>query len=697
MKKFIRILSLIMVLALSIGVIGCDSCSDNENENENNIAEAEYTGVHQFNVTETNDYIVKDGKTDYVLVFPSKDNKYSENKIAKDEFLNFFREATGITMPSMMDTGNLTWNENSKYISIGENSLTKQAGIDVNAVDLNSRGVRIETRGKTVFLYGNREEGNINAVYDFMQLEFNYESYWVDVYDLDTGVKNLKLKNYDVTDIPDIQSVDSSLRSQLTTWSEHYSEDSRLFGYRQRRPNDAKKYAIPAFTPNGQGAMDMHNIFYLLPKEVYMDAHPSWYSTDATSVGHNENISKPNLTGQLCFTARGIAEEYQLMVKEMAEGVKRSIIAYSPSSAPYSQYIPITINDGGFVCGCSACAAMKVKYTSESTGADGCDSAAVIIFMNDVSEIVDAWLATDEGKPYDREGGLKYCFFAYGAYNDCPVKYDEDLGKYVPIDEKVALNDSVMVWLCDQQSRAENMYQNNQKSEELREYYQKWNDITDSVRMYTYSLLNYANVFDFNDFVNRYNSEYFRYLQTMNVVNLFDNDFSGNYAAASFGLLRNYLVSELSWNANQNDNELIEKFFKAMYKDGWQEMYQVFENLRLLKSSLSNNNDKNVPDTSSTYTRQFIENQLNLIEQARIKNEKYKTIDPELYEKLMLYINLEWMTPTYYVLEYYTSNYSADEVYEMKRQFKQTGNKMRFLVTRNLSSTWDELYKDYPD
>lgn len=66
--------------------------------------------------------MVKDGKTSYKVVVPEIETQ--SVSYAKSELSRFFKEATGIDLKFVKDTG-LTHNAENRYISLGDTSLYK--------------------------------------------------------------------------------------------------------------------------------------------------------------------------------------------------------------------------------------------------------------------------------------------------------------------------------------------------------------------------------------------------------------------------------------------------------------------------------------------------------------------------------------------------------------------------------------------
>ena len=149
-------------------------------------ADERYTfndGVHIMTAPEVNgEYIVKNGATDYVMVIPA--NADDRVELAADEFRVLFKRATNIEIPSVRDNSDdpILKDNNARRISIGETVLVptdaderKAFGYDPSI--LGTDGVRIITKNNTVYLLGGSFYGVLYAVYDFMQICFNYEFY----------------------------------------------------------------------------------------------------------------------------------------------------------------------------------------------------------------------------------------------------------------------------------------------------------------------------------------------------------------------------------------------------------------------------------------------------------------------------------------------------------------------------------------
>lgn len=684
MKKITKLLCLILSMLLLISTTGCGE------EKKPTVVEKEkydYKGIHTFEATETNDFLVKDGKTDYVLVYPANVlDPYNYIGIARREFRTFFEKATGITVIQIPDTG-LTYNENARYISLGDNEYTRSAGIDVKAIDLNTEGVRIESKGKSIFLYGNTTVGSLYAVYDFMQYEFNYKFFYNDCYEIDSGVKNVSFKNYNITDIPDIQQ-----RTCAMMFSERYGtvarrgEDDELAPYRTRTPmNSIKDYVLPIHQvigdPNSRRS-EYHNTSEIWPQEVYGVEHPKWYATSGI---------------QPCFTCDGDEEELKAMKQVALEKIAYALQVYTPEEYPYYNTVTITIEDAGGRCQCPTCVEMAKKYKDQcGLYEKDCESAVVLMFVNDVAELVDEWMARPENAKYKRD--LDYLFFAYDCYLDCPAKFNETTGKYEPIDEAVRPRDNVGVWYCHIEPQDyESMFADTELAKLGKKRMQAWGDICKVVWGYGYDT--YADLyFSFYDTFAAYNDESFQWYSGNNMIGLIIcTQGSNGKNSSAFYTLKAYLSYKLSWQANLDMNELVMDFFKAMYKDGWQEMYQMFEDIRIYNKEQIATNPNFTHNKSASWPQNLLEKYRNLCDQAKAKIEKYKETDIELYNATRDHIDIEWTFPAYGLLTWYSSQYSEEELNAIKKNFK-------FAITRNGITNvgqyivgLDQMVEDYPD
>ena len=261
-----------------------------------------YNENHSFSYKTTGTYMVRNGKTSYKVVVPEVETQ--SVSYAKSELSRFFKEATGVDLKFVTDKG-LTHNDTNRYISLGDTSLYRSLGRNDNITALKKDGTKIFTKDKSVYIIGGEESGVLNGVYDFLKINFGFEYFFTDSYTLRTGVTDLKLLDYDVTDIADIdyrQSIGYMAGSSDTT-------DGKMISYRLRLRDSYGDLLLPIHTGDTKATeiKNNHNSLYFLPEAKYGATYPEFYSG----------------TGQLCYTAHG-KDTYDTMTTICAEKIEPS-------------------------------------------------------------------------------------------------------------------------------------------------------------------------------------------------------------------------------------------------------------------------------------------------------------------------------------------------------------------------------------
>ena len=430
MKKIVIFLCLIMSL-LTVFASCKKGGNSTEPDSDNNDNIVEYSGElavntaalkqfdktfnenHVFSYKATGTYIVKNGKTSYKVVVPEVETEAVS--YAKSELSRFFKEATGIDLKFIKDTG-ITHNDTNRYISLGDTSLYKSLNRNDDITALKKDGTKIFTKDKTVYIIGGKKTGVLNGVYDFLKINFGFEYFFTDGYTLRTNVTDLKLLDYDVTDISDIeyrQSIGYVAGSSDTT-------DGKMISYRLRLRDSYGDLLLPIHTGDTKTTeiKNNHNSLYFLPEQKYGGTYPEFYSG----------------TGQLCYTAHG-KDTYDMMTTICAEKIEQSLVWYP--AAEYPQYKAVLLGqmDNVPMCKCTECMRMKSEHNDAN-------SAALMKFMHDVGKKVDAWMELEENAAYRRED-LKYMFFAYLDTSRPP--FGEDANGNIDIAADLKFNDGVNV------------------------------------------------------------------------------------------------------------------------------------------------------------------------------------------------------------------------------------------------------------
>ena len=109
-KNLLKSITAFFIVAiLAFSIVGCNktdnSGSDSVNVSDSGGAEPTVENEnHRFSYKETNEYLIKNGTTEYKIVIPSE-NVSAELNIARDELVRLFKEATGVTLEAISDAG----------------------------------------------------------------------------------------------------------------------------------------------------------------------------------------------------------------------------------------------------------------------------------------------------------------------------------------------------------------------------------------------------------------------------------------------------------------------------------------------------------------------------------------------------------------------------------------------------------------
>ncbi len=675
MKKMKKILSIILagvfLTALSFTLF---SCKKEEDE-----ALQRYTydkGVHDYTAPEIDGkYIVQNGTTDYVVVMPSQAS--SKVELAVEEFKTLFKRATNIEISTVLDNSSdpVLTDENAKRISIGETSLISALSEkEYNQSALGFDGVRIITKNNTVYLLGGSLYGPLFAVYDFMQICFNYEFYYRNCIEMDTNVQNLKLRAFNVTDIPDIATRlrGNNITLHKTAWD--FELDSGLVdatdierAMKRYRYIDGPEIYLPIYTEvdGTEYSYGFHNAY----NYVHPTSKEGWRNT---WISDNAPANNP-MYQELCYTAHGNQEDLTALVDACANK-----IIYSLGLEQWKDrtYVGFTIMDGGFQCTCDAC--------EDAKGQDGGSYAGAIIRVaNRIMAKVKAWMK-DNGQ---ENRTLNMYFLAYGTTEKAPVVYDETAKKYVPANDSVICRDDVYAYICTHNDARSIYWADGENKEDIEELV-KWNAVAKHSFNWFYQqrYVNYSAYFDTFSMLNNDMYAYALLNGASHVVN--QGDYRGE-TVTGYGLLNEYVFSKMMWDCTLKVEDLCKKFFKAMYKDASDTMYEIFISER--EHSMTVSQDISVGEYNYSRPRNaalypYKAHLLPLIEKyekALSEIEILKQTSPKEYELVRQRINTEYVAPLYLTLSFYGGKevrpFSNEKKLEYKSKLTAIAEDMYFL------------------
>ena len=606
-----------------------------------------YNENHSFSYKTTGTYMVKNGKTSYKVVVPEVETQAIS--YAKSELSRFFKEATGVDLKFVTDKG-LTHNDTNRYISLGDTSLYRSLGRNDDITALKKDGTKIFTKDKTVYIIGGKEGGVLNGVYDFLKINFGFEYFFTDGYTLRTNVTDLKLLDYDVTDISDIeyrQSIGYMAGSSDTT-------DGKMISYRLRLRDSYGDLLLPIHMgdTNTTEIKNNHNSLYFVPDKKYGKTNPEFYSG----------------TGQLCYTARGNSKNtYDTMTTICAEKIEQSLMWYP--AAEYPQYKAVLLGqmDNVPMCSCDGCLKMKSEHNDAN-------SAALMKFMHDVGKKVDAWMALEENAAYRREN-FKYMFFAYLDTSRPP--FGEDADGNIEIANDLKFNDDVKVAPFFAQSHLHTGVSfDDDANTEQKEYIRLWGKAYPGTWAWSYGGF-YNDFFTFWDLYSFYPG-YYKYLKANNYSLTFPQIKSCQTGAdTGFNVLAIYMYSKLAWNSELSVENIFDEYFNAMYAEAAEPMREMFEDLRLwFARCLTDNNwgwsanmNGSISGSMEFVKQGDVATMFRHLNDAYSKIEMYKK-DSAKYSSLKSHIDMEWLFPAKVAISNDTGLFTESQVAGIKANFK---------------------------
>ncbi len=654
-KKLIVIFTSLIVIFTSL--TGCSSKSE-QSKNDSGI---DYTqpqkyvyndGIHDLTAPEINDkYILKNGKTEYKILMPSVVSEYLI--VARDELVELFKEATGITLPiEVEDEDGKIHDENQKYFSIGNTKMFQSANISLNGKDLGTNGCRLVTKNNNVYFLGASDEGVVYAVYDFLSIALNYEWYDFKYWEIDKNVSNLKLRNFDTYNKPDFE--------RRRIGQAYLYNNINNANYRARFNWEYWDNTMPIGDTSdptvNKVERNVHNTPYWLPLNA-STTKPEWISTQGV---------------QLCYTVRGDETLYAEMVDRLVFVLTESLKKYPRDKYPQYDQATLTMEDEyPVVCDCTGCIAAKQKY--------GTDVGAVIVLCNNVMEKTRAWMdEKDENGNYVNE---KYRrekftlrFFAYSQFVKAPAHYDEEQGKYVVNHPDLIMRDDVSVWHAINSSM---QYQLSVYSKENKEHLENstaWFDISPHSAIWTYTV-NYWEQMLMYDSFNFYTKDAYNWWKVKNVEAAMQEGTNSDEVTA-FTSLKTYLASKLYWDCSLDEEELTDKWFNAMFKEAAPIMRKLFNDMRANAMSIWSKKQLLNTGTIATttlskdnYKMNQMRQWMNYCDQAKsIIVENYRQ-DSELCAELVRNIEREWISPAFVTLKLYSDDLTETNYKAVKDRF----------------------------
>ncbi len=661
MKKNLLKRALVLSLSAVCFMSGCDfigGLSGGGNGSSDSSSSTVVTGEYVANTTDldykpanTNVVLAENGKTDYTIVVNDED-KNGTLAFAASELRYFFQETTGASLSIVTDEG-LTFDENEKYIVLGSNDVSKGSGMNITYEEYGKDGSYIKRKGNTLLINSFYDAGAKYGVYSFLWYNLGVKIYAGDEMKIpDLTKEKVYLKDFDYKNIPD------------------YAE--RTSGLNERK-NETTCYRLGYDKGHGENwYLWCHTSFQLLPKETYYEKHPDWYSPTAT---------------QLCYTN----EE---MLLEMTRVMKEEWISKTTFRRDTPGFFQIGLEDNTNFCDCDNCKA--------SAAANGGNSGTLMIFMNKLADIMNAWVE----ETYPDITPIQWVTFAYAATTEPPVKKLED-GTYVPYNDAVKAHENVGVMYAPLRANFAYNLTDAEYNDQFNRMIRGWDAIGAKTYVYTYTQI-YDNYFYYMDNWSMLKEQYKTFVD-MDAVYMFDE---GGSDGIPFSELRDYVHGKLMWDVDADLEYYISDFLDNYFKCASPYISEYFNRLRshtreMERIAKANGTDfrwmtymDRAPEMNSKeyWPMDWILSCLDLFDKAIEEIEKL----PEGDEKALLLkrVKEERTSPIYILLDVYANELSKEEIRYYVDEFESACEQSGITVcaqkvtVQNKVGAWRALLED---
>ncbi len=742
-KSLIKISTLIVALTLAMGSVACTKKpkGDDEKQNATTTSKIEFEGVHEVEYERTDYDFIKNGATDYVLIIPysyeiikntvvyenvnKRSDLYNIMMNIKEDFVILFEKATGIKLEVKYDNEISDYSSTDKYISFGTTKLVEQAGIDEEEYDqavLGDNGIRLLTVDRSIFVLGNASNV-MQGAYRLLELCFHYDAYFRNCIEIDTGVTDLKLYDFDVLDIPDIQytyhvsanglanvirgdyaglgpKAPTEIKFRGTrvygTWNDWGYNELCMKVYAKKADSDFNGYERERISRT------IHTELYYVNSSheqtgSYTDVL-DWYNT-TSQVVPEEPVTKPTedqvkkwyastTSDRLCYTCQGDAQAREALINHFVEKIKYSMKIYDPEHYPFANNITITKADTQSCCTCAEC-----KRVIAANG--NANVAPMLIVVNEVGRRIQAWLdeindpSSELYETYHKyyRPDFKIYTFAYNNETSAPAIKNED-GTFSPATDEVICPDNVGVWHCEgyNDGRFDGIHDVTDPSQQKgMDEYEAWAVLT----KHKWGWINTGNItnyFYLFDNLGGMNNNYFALKAKYGCEMMYVLTSNGSLLSSWTEMFK-YIMSKLSWDVNIDIDYYVKKYMFAMYEDAGQIMYDLYKEemnyfqtqviAKIDSTGVSYSRGGNV--TGPTYGQKYypyevLRSWLAKIDLAEQAVKKYELTDPAKYELLVTRMEMEAVVPTFCIIDIYAGAssrpYSDAELVQYRKRLK---------------------------
>ena len=632
MKFIKKWISVFFACILTLGSI--TACSNNIGNNGNNSGTqtVSYNENHYANITQRNDYIVKEGKAFYTIVIPS-DAKYYE-KEAADLLNEYYEKALGVKLDVITDD---KATDDGQYISIGKTQLLKESGIAIPYSRYGNDGFRIVTKNDNVYISGSDSvlrRGTYYGVQEFLYHTIGYRGYTL------TEIRyeekdSAKMADFDVVEIPDFDKRRVGYVTTSGVTATRAGKDHNMLLRLASRNEDA----IP---------VSGHSHFEILPPATYYNAHPEWYWWTTAGDYTPSNHQQFYWDAQLCLTNEEMTKEFVRVVTQLF------------LDNPEATFGHLGQADNDHFCACENCDNWKMEHNTNSTG-------LLVHFTNKVTRAV-----TKNLQERDPARTITIEMFAYEATIEPPVNLVN--GEYVADCEEVIPDENVMIQFTPLSGYNGTQTIDHHSNQQYYQYLQGWKAITDNISTWFYCI-------DFDTFqINVKNWDIVaRDLRTLKDSGIREMYYQGPLHEEVFQMyeMRLWVLSKLMWNTSLQWKPLAEEFIREFYgpvsgqiQDYYDYMTTYYEKLRTVDNLTGGLFNATVLEDKKNWSYSYVEGARNIFVDGYDVLEELKISNPANFEKYYWRLTGVYFENMYMQLDFYMEKYSVEHRLETLALFK---------------------------
>ena len=662
MRKIKRILPLLLSsLFIISSLAGCNKSSDDSNNNSNensSISETNYTGkgVHDVSVIPTQEYLVKDSETEYVLLLPKNAMEY---EIEAANLINeFMKKAANVEFPIVYS--NNVKAEQGKYISLGDTTLMRNSGISVDLTKFGESGFKIVTKDDDVYISGARgafRKGTYYAAQDFLKYTIGWRAYTIDEVKF-TVSKDVAFYDFDVTEIPEF--------------------DTRRYGVKNLEDNVTyQRYMRNTIKDEEWIPFSGHSHFTVLHPSIYYAEHKDWYYISSKYVKPEEYVQ-----GDKCWNAAQICLTNEELIEEFCSQLVQWFRNY-----PNANFVHLGQMDNTLQCQCSSCVAKKAELNTN-------DAGVMVWFTNKVAREVTKRI--QETEPTRQ---LTFEMFAY--YSSIAPPVNEVDGKYVAHHAEVIPDSNVMVQFTPLGSVITETidHPSNQK---FYNYLKGWKALTNNISTWTYGTNFYWLIFNNKNW--DIATKDLRTYSELGVTSVY-NQCAKNINEAQLVEMRIWVESQLMWNTSLNYQDLVEEFIENYYGVAAPYILKMFDAMTTYYEYLRTQKGCTggayfTLDKKEYWSFGYVESIRKIMENALAEVEKLRETDPAAYQKYYWRVGGAYIENLYMQMEYYGGDYGATYCEKAINLFESFCNRLNItgmiennsITMKQYISKWRAIY-----